>query len=103
MLESARALEKESLIARASMGNELTALRSLVLDGRWDSVESVLRPMHGHPGLDTSGALLAVRRQRFLELFEGSVRRACCARSAGALAARWRSLARVRADVAVRW
>ncbi|KAA0173131.1 hypothetical protein FNF27_05356 [Cafeteria roenbergensis] len=72
MLESARALEKESLIARASMGDELTALRSLVLDGRWDAVESVLRPMHGHPGLDTSGALLAVRRQRFLELFEGS-------------------------------
>lgn len=73
MLESARTLEKESLIARASMGDELTALRSLVLDGRWDAVESVLRPMHGHPGLDTSGALLAVRRQRFLELFEGSV------------------------------
>lgn len=74
MLETARMLEKESLVARNSLGHDLTALRSLVLDGQWAEVEDVLRPLHNQTEVDTSGMLMEIRRQRFLELFEGTVR-----------------------------
>jgi hypothetical protein len=68
-------LEKESMVARDTLGHDLTALRSLVLDGQWPEVEDVLRPLHSQSEVDTAGMLLEIRRQRFLELFEGTVRR----------------------------
>jgi hypothetical protein len=73
LYQAARAVEKESLVMRNTWGSDLCALRSLILDGRWEDVEAVLRPLHGQPKIDTSRVLFAVRKERFLELFQGHV------------------------------
>jgi len=79
MYEAMRAVEVEGKVSLDKYGQELMFLRSMVMDGQWDDVESFLQPLrsiaHSQPqaGFDYERVLFEVRKQNFLELLHNEV------------------------------
>lgn len=76
LIGAARALELETgvhVFDANDTDDDSTLLRELVLDGRWDDVETICVPLSSAKGFDSTSVLFEIRRQRLLELIAASL------------------------------
>ena len=73
LINSYIALENETSLSLFNYNKELSFLRKLILDGKWEKCENFLTPLKVQNNFDFKEAILSIKMQKFLEATENEV------------------------------